>query len=155
MPPRPVGCPQGGTLQPVELDDFAKGAIASLLTDQVEAKAGLAYKVAGAAGALALIGGVFLDGWLRWLLVLVLLIALALLAFAFITKRLAMGIINRIHPPMDLTNARQHFGHAIEEADIPTGPAGFMRLIWRLRKGVGPEIERLGAVVTQLRGELG
>jgi hypothetical protein len=29
----------------VDLDDFAKGAVAALLSDQVEDKTGLAYKV--------------------------------------------------------------------------------------------------------------
>ena len=138
----------------MELDDFAKGAVASLLTDQVNGKTGLAYKVGGVVAVLALVGAIFLDGWLRWLLVFVLLMGLAVLAFVFVTKRLAMALINRIAPPVDLANSRQHFAAAIEEADIPTGPAGFFRLIWRLRKGVGPEIERLGEVVTRLESQL-
>jgi hypothetical protein len=29
-----------------------------------------------------------------------------------------------------------------------------LRLMWRLRQGVGPEIERLGAVVARLQGQL-
>jgi len=139
----------------MELDDFARGVVASLLTDQVKDKTGLAYKVAGVVAVLALLGVIFVDGWLRWLLVLVLLVGLALLVFVFVTKRLALGIVNRIGPPADLTNARQYFDSAIAEADLPTGPAGFLRLIWRLRKGVGPEVERLGDVVTKLKGQLG
>ena len=138
----------------MDLDDFAKGAVASLLSDQVGAKTGLAYKVGWVGSGLALAGVVFLDGWLRWLAVLVLLVGLAALAFVFITKRLATTLINRIAPPVDLANARQHFDTAIAEADLPTGPVGFLRMIWRMRKGVGPEIDRLGAVVTRLKGEL-
>ena len=138
----------------MDLDDFAKGAVASLLTDQVSDKTGLAYRVTGVVALLALAGVIFLDGWLRWLLVFVLLVGLGLLAFVFLTKRLAMGLINRIGPPVDLADSREHFEVAIAEADIPTGPAGFLRLIWRLRKGVGPEIERLGEVVTRLKAQL-
>jgi hypothetical protein len=55
---------------------------------------------------------------------------------------------------MDLANSRQHFDTAIAEADIPTDPLGFLRLIWRLRRGVGPGLERLGAVVTRLLSDL-
>lgn len=138
----------------MDLDDFAKGAVASLLSDQVGAKTALAYKIGWVGSGLALAGAIFLDGWLRWLAVLVLLVGLAALAFVFITKRLATALINRIAPPVDLANARQHFDTAIAEADLPTGPVGFLRMIWRMRKGVGPEIDRLGAVVTRLKGEL-
>ncbi len=138
----------------MELDDFAKGAVASLLADQVDDKTGLAYKVAGLVSALALLGVIFIDGWLRWLLVFLLLIGLAALMFVYLTKRLAMGLINRIAPPVDLANSREHFQAAIDEADIPTSPAGFLRMIWRLRKGIGPEVERLGEVVTRLKSQL-
>ena len=138
----------------MHLDDFAKGAVASLLSDQVGAKTGLAYKVGWVGSGLALVGAVFLDGWLRWLAVLVLVVGLAALVFVFVTKRLATALINRIAPPVDLADAWQHFDTAIAEADLPTGPVGFLRMIWRMRKGVGPEIDRLGAVVTRLKGEL-
>ena len=138
----------------MDFDDFAKGAVASLLTDQVDAKTGLANKVGWVVAGLALLGAVMADGWLRWLAVLVVVFALFALLFVFITKRLAKGLINRLAPPADLSNARQHFDTAIAEADIPTDPVGFLRLVWRLRKGVGPEIERLGTVVTRLKGEL-
>lgn len=139
----------------MDLDDFAKGAVASLLTDQVDAKAGFASKVALVVVAVSVVVAVLADGWIRWLVIFVLLLGLALLVFVFITKRLAVGIINRLAPPVDLANARQTFGTAIAEADVPTGPIGLLRLVWRLRKGVGPEIERLGEVVTRLRSELG
>lgn len=139
----------------MDLDDFAKGAVVSLLTDQVDAKAGLASKVALAVVAVSAVVAVLADSWIRWLVIFVLLLGLGLLTFVFITKRLAVGIINRLAPPVDLANARQTFDMAIAEADVPTGPIGLLRLVWRLRKGVGPEVERLGEVVTRLRGELG
>jgi hypothetical protein len=138
----------------MELDEFAKGAVGSLLTDLVRAKTGLAYKVAVVIAALAFVGALIADGWLRWIAVLLLLVGLAFLVFVFVTKRIAMALINRMAPPADLANVRQHFDAAIEQADIPTGPVGFLRLMWRLRQGVGPEIERLGAVVARLQGQL-
>lgn len=138
----------------MDLDDFAKGAVAALLTDQVNAKTGLAYKVGWLVTGLAIIGTIAAGGWLRWLAVVVVVVGLGFLFFVFVTKRLAGGLINRLAPPADLSDARQHFDAAIAEADIPTDPLGFLRMVWRLRKGVGPEIERLGAVVTRLRGRL-
>jgi len=138
----------------MDLDDFARGAVASLLTDQVEAKTGLVTKVSLGVAVVAILIVVLVDGFFRWLALFVVVAALALVVFVFVSKRLATGIINRLAPPMDLANASQHFDSAVAEADIPTGPIGFLRLIWRLRNGVGPELERLGAVVTRLRSEL-
>ncbi len=138
----------------MDLDDFAKGAAASLLTDQVNARTGLAYKVAGAFVVLALIGVLLIDGWLRWLTMLVLLAGLAALAIVFLAKRLATSLIGRLASPVDLADSRQYFNAAIAEADLPTGPIGLLRLIWRLRKGVGPEVKRLGEVISRLKSEL-
>ena len=139
----------------MDLDDFAKGAVAALLTDQVDAKTGLANRVGAVVAVLALLGAIFLDGFLRGFSIFVLLVALAFLAFVFLSKRFAKVLINRLAPPADLADARLHFEAAVEEAEIPTGPVGFLKLIWRLRKGIGPEVERLGAVVSRLKDNLG
>ena len=138
----------------MDLDDFAKGAVASLLTEQVDAKTGFAAKVSAAVLVLALVVAIAADGFFRWLAIFLLVAAVATLLFIFITKRLATGIINRLAPPADLGNAREAFASALAEAELPTGPIGFLSLIWRLRKGVGPEVERLGAVVAKLRSQL-
>ncbi|MDX2343719.1 MAG: hypothetical protein QNL12_08330 [Acidimicrobiia bacterium] len=138
----------------MDLDDFARGAVASLLTDQVDAKTGLVTKVTLAVVVAAVVAAVAIDGVIRWLAMVVIVLGLALALFVFISKRLALGIINRLAPAVDLAGSRQQFDSAIAEADLPMGPVGFLRLIWRLRKGVGPEVERLGAVVTRLKSEL-
>lgn len=138
----------------MDLDEFAKGAVASLLSDQVADKTGVVTKVSLVVVLGAAATAFFVDGAIRWLAVFVALVGLALVLFAFVSKRLALGIINRLAPPVDLGGARQQFDTAIAEADLPTGPVAFLRLIWRLRKGVGPEVERLGAVVTRLRSDL-
>ena len=114
----------------MQIDDIAKGVVAALLTDQVEGKTILAYRIVGAAGVFGLVGAVLLDGFWRALAVLVLLVALLGLAFIFGTRRLALGLIGRIAPPAELAGARGHFDAAIAEADLPAGPAGFLRLVW-------------------------
>ena len=139
----------------MELDDVAKGAVAAVLTDQVETKTGFAYKVAGAVSVVALVGAFLIDGWLRWLIILVLLAGLAGLGFLFVSKRLALRLINRLAPPADLSSIRHKIDGAIAEANLPTGPVGFLKMIWRLRKGVGPEIERLGSVIARFKSDLG
>ena len=131
--------------------DSVKGVVSALLTDQVDDKTGLAAKIGWIVFAACAVFAVAADGWLRGLGVFVALLSLLFLAFVSVTKGLAKGIINRFAPPADVGDVRQQFSTAIDEADLPTGPAGFMRLIWRLRKGVGPEVERLAAVVGGLR----
>ena len=137
----------------MDVDDIVKGVVAALLTDQIDDKTGLATKVGLLVVVIAGIAGFAADGWLRWLGVVVVLVALAFLAFVYVSKRLAKAMIGRFAPPADIDDVRANFDTAIAEADIPTGPASFLRMIWRLRKGVGPEIDRLAGVVNRLRGE--
>jgi hypothetical protein len=137
----------------VDIEEFGRGVAAALLTDQVSDKAGLAYKVGVVAVALTAVSTVVTDSWLRWLALLFCLFALGFVLLVFITKRFATATISRIAPPVDIASARTQFDVAVAEADIPTGPVGFLRLMWRLRKGVGPEVDRLIAVVNQLRSE--
>jgi hypothetical protein len=138
----------------MDVDDIAKGVVAALLTDQVDDKTGLATKVGLVVLVVSGIGLFVMDGWLRWLAVVVVLLALAFVLFVFISKRLAKAMINRFASPADIGDVRANFDTAIAEAGIPTGPTSFLRMLWRLRKGVGPEIDRLTSVVNRLRREL-
>lgn len=136
------------------IDGFARGVIASLLTDQVDRKTDLVFKIALAALAAAVAVAVMADGVFRWLAVAGALLFLALLLVVLATRRLAKGIINRFAPPIDIATSRQSFDSAVVAADLPTGPVALLRLVWRLRKGVGPEITRLAAVIDRLRSDL-
>ena len=139
----------------MQLDNIAKGVVAALLTDQVREKTGLAYKMGAAVAAVALIGVVSLGGFWRGMAVVILLLSLLALLFVYVSRRFALVLVSRIAPPAELAGAREHFDAALTEADLPTGPVAFLRLIWRLRKGVGPEVERLGEVVGRLQDRLG
>ncbi len=136
----------------MDIDDIGRGVVAGVLVGQVDDKTGLAFRMGliAAAGSLAI--AVLVDNWLRWLAVLVFLLALGFLLAVFISKRLAKATISRIAPPAKIDAAQ--FATAYEEADLPTGPMALLRLIWRLRKGVGPEIDRLAIVVNGLRSDL-
>lgn len=138
----------------MELDDFARGAAASLLIDQVDVRTGFVTKVSLSVVVAAVGVVVFADGLIRWPAGFLALVALGVVAFVYLARRLALRIINRLAPPVGLAGSRQVFDTALAEADIPTGPVGFMRLIWRLRRGVGPEVARLGAVASRLKSDL-
>ena len=139
----------------MQITEVAKGVVAALLTDLVKSKTSLASQVLGAIAVLGVLGVVLLSGFWRALAVVVLVLCLGGLVFVFLSRRMALGMVARIAPPTELSGVRGHFDAALAEADLPTGPAGFLRLIWRLRKGVGPEVERLGEVVARLQQELG
>jgi hypothetical protein len=139
----------------MDVDDFVSGVVAALLTDQVDEKTGLAFKVGWVAAAVALLATILTGGWLRAFALIGLLLTLAFLVFVFVSKRIARAVIGRLAPPADISNARANFETAVAEADIPTGPTSLLRLVWRLRKGIGPEVERLAAVVNRMRADLG
>ena len=44
---------------------------------------------------------------------------------------------------------------AVEELDLPTGPVSVLRLLWRLRRGVDEEIERVREIGAELTARLG
>ena len=134
----------------MDIDDFGRGVAAALLTDQVNAKTGLAFKVS----TLILLGAIILtvvtDSWLRWPILLVAFVVAAFIAVVWASKRFAVATISRIAPPMDITSARSRFDVALAEADLPTGPVPFLRMLWRLRKGVASEFDRLVEIVKHL-----
>ena len=138
----------------MDIEEFGRGAVAALLTDQVNDKVGLAYKADWVVVFVTAVLTVVTDSWLRWLALFFCLLALGFLLFVDITKRFAKATISRIAPPVDIAPARTQFDVAVAEADLPTGPVRFLRLMWRLRKGFGPEVDRLIAVVSRLRSEL-
>lgn len=117
-------------------------------------KTGLAYKVAGGLALVGLVGVVALDGAWRGMSIALFVIGLIALAFVALSRWLALRLITRFAPPSRRADVGEHFDAAVAEADLPTGPMAFLRLVWRLRKGISPEVERLGAVVVRLQKRL-
>lgn len=135
----------------MDTDDFVKGVVAAVLTDQVDDKAGLASNVGWLVLAAAVPAAVFAHGWVRFVGILVAVLTVAFLVFVFVSKYVTKAVIGRFATPVE--GARERFSAAVDEADLPTGPVAFLRMVWRLRNGVGPEVERLEAVVDRLRTE--
>lgn len=139
----------------MDADDLAKGLVAGLLMDQVGDRGRLAIGAGLAVGAVALVGAVFTGGVLRWLLVLLVLVALGVAAAAWLVRRVALATIRRFAEPRDVAGHRQAIDHAIDRADLPTGPLAVARTLWRLtRGGPGAEVDRLRKVLADLRTEL-
>ena len=138
----------------VDLDDLARGLVSGVLTEQVSARGKGVQKVGLAAGALALIVAVIASGWLRWLLVFVALVAVGIAIAAWVARKLAVRAIHRFAEPKDLAQHRSAISAAIDDADLPTGPIAVLGLLWRLRKGVGPEVDRVRAIVSRLKTQL-
>lgn len=138
----------------VDVKDLARGLVAGLLMETVEARGRLAARVAVIVAVLAVVGAVVADGGLRIVLVILGLIALAVAAISVLLRRLVVAAIRRIGQPRRLDAHRAAIDRAIEQAELPTGPVSALKTAWRLRKGVGPEVDRLHGIVDRLTTEL-
>jgi hypothetical protein len=138
----------------VDVKDLARGLVAGLLMETVEARGRLAARVATAVAVLAVIGAVVADGGLRILLVALAALALVVAAVTVLLRRLVVAAIRRIGQPRRLDAHRAAIDRAIDQAELPTGPWTALKAAWRLRKGVGPEVDRLHGIVDRLTNEL-
>lgn len=132
----------------------ARSLVAGLLTDQVSERGLVLQRMFAVGAALAVAAWLFLDGWYRWLVApLLVLCAVGFLAMVA-GRRLLLRAIARIAPPRHLADVNAAVRHALDEADLPNSPLAVARMVWRLRRGVTPELRRLRTVVDKVASEL-
>ncbi len=134
--------------------DLARGIVAGLVMETVEGRGRLAARVAFGIALLAGVGAVVGDGVLRLLLVAVAILAALIAVVTVVLRRLVVAAVGRIGTPADLRHHRTSIDRALERAELPTGPWTAFKMAWRLRKGVGPEVDRLHDIVSRLSTEL-
>jgi len=81
---------------------------------------------------------------------------LGLIAFLTIAliRTVALTTIRKFATPQSIAEKREEIDRAMDRADLPTGPLSVIRFIYRLRRGVGTEVERLDVIIDDLREEL-
>ena len=137
-----------------EWDDVAKGLVAGMLEQQVENKGSVARWIGIAVLVLGLLGAVFFGGFIRGLGITMVLVGLIIILTIALVRALALGTIRKFATPQSIAEKREEIALATEKADLPTGPVAVIRFLYRLRKGVGPEVARLDKIMDDLRDEL-
>ncbi len=136
-------------------DDLGRGVIAGWLIDQVDARGSVPLWIGWITAALGLVLIVIGGGAVRAIGVLVLLVGVVI-ALAVVTLRAAArAAIRRFAQPSSIAAHEADIAAAVDRADLPTGPLSIIRFLWRLRRGVGSEVERVRDVVADLGTELG
>lgn len=130
--------------------NLARGIVAGLVTEQVEARAKFVSLLGLGAAFIGLIGAFALDGVWRGLAILVVVVGLLAAFVVYLLRRLAVGAIGRFASPVSLGDKRELIAKAIDTADLPSGPITALRFLRRIRKGVGPEFERLRDILDEL-----
>ena len=104
------------------------------------------------ASVVLLVLAVVLDGGWRWLAAVLCVAAIVATLATFVVGTMALVLVRRVvsTEQRDLSDAGDAVDRAVEELDLPTGPVSALRLLWRLRKGVGEEVDR----VTEIGQEL-
>lgn len=137
-----------------EWDDVAKGIVAGMLENQVKAKGSIGRWVGIAILVVGLLFAVFLGGFFRGLGITMVLVGLIIILTVALIRALALGTIRKFATPHSIAEKREEIAIATEKADLPTGPLSVIRFLFRLRKGVGSEVERLDTILDDLREEM-
>lgn len=100
------------------------------------------------------LAAVAFGGFMRGLGITLVLVGLIIVLIVGLVRTMALSAINRFATPTSIAEKREVIDQAMESADLPTGPISIVRFLYRLRKGVGPELRRLDTVMHDLRDDL-
>ena len=137
-----------------EWDDVARGLVAGMLEKQVKLRGSFARWVGIAVLVVGLLSAVLFGGFVRGLGITMVLVGLIIILTVALIRALALGTIRKFATPQSIAEKRDEIDSAMEKADLPTGPITVIRFLYRLRKGVGPEVQRLDTIMHDLRDEL-
>jgi len=137
-----------------EWDELGRGLVAGMLEKQISDRGSvgrwIGIGIMGAGGLMAIGFG----GFMRGLGITLVLVGLIVVHVVALIRTMALGAIRRFAAPTSIAEKRAVIDHATERADLPTGPISIVRFLYRLRKGVGPELQRLDTILDDLRDEL-
>lgn len=134
--------------------DLARGLISGWMIDQVNNRGDLPLKGGLAVGLAGLLLAVFASGWWRAPGVILLIIGLAVFFAVWLVQRVAKFAISRFATPRSLAGQHQEIQNAIDAMDLPTSPLAILRFLNRIKKGPGPELDRIQLVVRRLSDRL-
>lgn len=137
-----------------EWDDLARGLVAGMLEKQVKLRGSVARWVGIAIVVLGLLGAILFGGFVRGLGITMVLVGLIIILLVALVRALALGTIRKFATPQSIAEKRDEIEVAMDKADLPTGPVTVIRFLYRLRKGVGTEVQRLDKIMDDLRDEL-
>ena len=135
-------------------NELGRGLVAGMLERQVTSRGSLARWVGIVMMVVGFILAIGFGGFVRGLAITILLLGLIIVLLVALLRALALGAIRKFATPTSLAEKREVIDHAMERADLPTGPIGIVRFLVRLRRGVGSEVRRLDTVLDELRDDL-
>lgn len=131
---------------------LGRSLLAGVLARKITATRRPLVAIGAVTSLVLLVLAVVFDGGWRWLAAVLFVAALVATLATFVVGTMALVLVRRVvsTEQRDLSDAGDAVDRAVEELDLPTGPVSALRLLWRLRKGVGEEVDR----VTEIGQEL-
>lgn len=133
---------------------LGRGLVAGMLERQVRERGSFVRWIGVGIMVVGLIAAVGWGGFVRGLGITLVLVGLIVVLLVMLVRTMALAAINKFATPTSLAEKREVIDRAMGRADLPTGPISIVRFLVRLRKGVGPEVARLDAVLDDLRADL-
>lgn len=134
--------------------DLMKSLVVGFVLDLIRDRTRIVILAGTFVAVVSVVLVVVLDGPVRWLAVLTVFVGIAMVVVTWGARGLATAILSRVAPPELAEDQRDRVTAAIEEAGIPTGPLSGARFAWRLRRGVGTEVDRVREVARRLQADL-
>ena len=142
------------TMVNMDVQAIARGIVSGMLADQIERRGKTLALVLAAISIVGLIAAVALSGWFRFFGVVAMLFFAGATVALLIARWGAVKMVHRIAEPQDLQEHRATIAAAIDDADLPTGPIAAIRFAWRMRGGVGDEVDRLRVIAERVSEHL-
>lgn len=135
-------------------DDLGRGLVAGMLENHISNRPSIVRRIGV---ALIVAGGLVAIAWggeVRGLGITMVLVGLIAALTVGLVRLVALKTINDFARPTSIAEKREVIDRASESADLPRGPISITRFLVRVRRGVGPDVERLETVLDDLRNEL-
>lgn len=131
-----------------------RSLLVGVVLDQVRTRSRLILALGGLVGILAMVGAVLTGGAMRVLFLLIVGFAVLGCALVLALRSVAVRVLRRIAPPVDVTGHREAVQEAVDQLALPTGPISGLRVAWRLRDGIDDEVANAEEVIAVLRARL-
>lgn len=135
-------------------NDLGPGLVAGMLEKQIRGRGSVVRWIGVGFMVIGVLSAIGWGGFVRGLGITVALVGLIIVLLVGLLRTMALGAINRFATPTSIAEKRDVIDHAMDRADLPTGPISIVRFLFRLRRGVSSEVKRLDTVLDDLREEL-
>ena len=134
----------------IDFDPLARAVVVRWLIDRATGWTSTPVRLVLATIALGAVASFMTSGWVRMIGLVIVTLGLLAGLLLLVIRRGLLALVGRMAAQQNFGAHQAQADDILDEADLPTTPFAVARFVLRLRKGVGPEVVRLRAVIEAL-----